>query len=47
MALCDPHNLMSDLFFASRLQILIDAGYVEANAERTRLGAYAVRLARS
>jgi hypothetical protein len=47
MARCDPHNLMSDLFFASRLQVLIDAGYVEANAERTRLAAYAVRLAQS
>jgi hypothetical protein len=47
MARCDPHNLMSDLFFASRLQILIDAGSVEANAVRTRLGEYAVRLAQS
>jgi hypothetical protein len=45
MACCDPHNLMSDLFFASRLQILIDAGSIQANAARTRLGEYAVRLA--
>lgn len=47
MARCDPHNLMSDLFFASRLQILIDAGRLEANAMRLRLGEYAVRLAQS
>ena len=47
MARCDPRNLISDLFFASRLQILIDAGDIEANAVRTRLGAYSVRLADS
>ncbi len=36
---------MSDLFFASRLQSLIDAGSIQANAARTRLGEYAVQLA--
>jgi hypothetical protein len=45
MACCGPHNLMSDLFFASRLQSLIDAGSIQANAARTRLGEYAVQLA--
>ncbi|MEA3274262.1 MAG: DUF3658 domain-containing protein [Pseudomonadota bacterium] len=28
---CDEHNRMSDLFFSSRLQVLIDAGAVEAD----------------
>ena len=44
MARCDTRNLLSDLFFASRLQILIDAGHIEADAMRTRLRDYAVRL---
>jgi hypothetical protein len=38
---------MSDLFFASRLQVLIDAGSVEALARRGRLREYAVRRAES
>jgi hypothetical protein len=36
---------MSDLFFASRLQSLIDAGRIEADGPRDRLRDYAVRLA--
>ncbi len=45
MARCDRRNLMSDLFMSCRLQVLIDAGLVEANTARTRLRDYAVRLA--
>ena len=45
MSRCDGHNLMSDLFFSSRLQLLIDAGGVEADGSRDRLRAYRVRLA--
>lgn len=45
MGRCDGHNLMSDLFFSSRLQLLIDAGRIEAEGSRTRLREYAVRLA--
>jgi hypothetical protein len=41
----DGHNLMSDLFFSSRLQLLIDAGRIEADGSRDRLREYAVRLA--
>lgn len=47
MARCDSHNLMSELFFSSRLQTLVDAGHIEANAVRTRLREYSVRLERS
>jgi hypothetical protein len=45
MGRCDGHSLMSDLFFASRLQRLIDAGRIEADGKRDRLREYAVRLA--
>lgn len=45
MARCDRRNLMSDLFFSSRLQVLIDVGYIETDAVRIRLREYAVRLA--
>ena len=44
MSRCDGHNLMSDLFFSSRLQLLIDAGQIEADGPRTRLHEFAVRL---
>lgn len=47
MGRCDRHNLMSDLFFSNRLQILIRAGSVEADAVCERLRDYAVRLAPS
>jgi hypothetical protein len=45
MGRCDRRNLMSDLFFGSRLQFLIDNGRVEADGPRNRLHEYAVRLA--
>ena len=45
MSRCDGHNRMSDLFFSSRLQLLIDAGRIEADGSRDRLREYAVRLA--
>ena len=45
MSRCDGHNLMSDLFFSSRLQLLIDAGGIEADGSRDRLREYRVRLA--
>ena len=35
---------MSDLFFSSRLQLLIDAGRIEADGRRDRLREYRVRL---
>ena len=44
MSQCDGHNLMSDLFFCSRMQRLIDAGRMEVEGQRTRYGDYAVRL---
>lgn len=44
MARCDAHNRMSDLFFSSRLQILIDSDQVAAQGPRRRLADYAVRL---
>jgi hypothetical protein len=44
MGRCGEHNPMSDLFFSSRLQFLIDAGRVEADGPRHRLREYAVRL---
>jgi hypothetical protein len=44
MSRCDRHNLVSDLFFSSRLQQLIDAGRVEADGDRSRMRDYAVRL---
>lgn len=47
MGRCDPRNRMSDLFFSSRLQVLIDAGRVEALGRRDRLREYAVRRAES
>jgi hypothetical protein len=47
MGRCGERNLMSDLFFSSRLQVLIDAGRIEADGPRHRLRAYAVRLARA
>jgi hypothetical protein len=47
MSRCDGHNLLSDLFFCCRLQVLIDAGRIEADGSRDRLRDYAVRLAES
>jgi len=47
MSQCDGHNLLSDLFFCSRLQVLTDAGRIEADGSRDRLRDYAVRLAES
>lgn len=46
MAGCDGRNLMSDIFFSSRLQAAIDSGRIEADSPRLRLREYAVRLAR-
>jgi hypothetical protein len=45
MGRCDGHNLMSDLFFSSRLQHLIDSGRIEADEDRSRMRDYTVRLA--
>jgi Domain of unknown function (DUF1835)./Protein of unknown function. len=45
MRRCDGHNRMSDLFFASRLQEMIDAGVVEMEGKREHLAAYRVRRA--
>jgi hypothetical protein len=47
MARCDEHNLLSDLFFSSRLQSLIDAGRIGADGDRSRMRDYAVRLAKA
>jgi len=44
MSRCDGHNRMSDLFFSSRLQLLIDDGRIEADGSRDRLREYRVRL---
>jgi hypothetical protein len=44
MSRCDGHNLISDLFLSSRLQLLIDTGHIEANGRRDRLREYRVRL---
>lgn len=44
MARCDLHNLMSDLFFSSRLQALIRSGAIEAEGKLNRLRDYVVRL---
>lgn len=43
MRRCDGHNRMSDLFFTSRLQVMIAAGVVEVEGERERLAVYRVR----
>ena len=43
MGRCDGRNLMSDLFFARRLEALIDGGQVEASAAQGGLRDYAVR----
>ena len=47
MGECDKHNLMSDLFFSSRLQVLIDAGRIKVDGVRHRMRDYAVRLVES
>jgi hypothetical protein len=44
MGRCDKNNLMSDLFFSCRLQILIDAGRIKADGVRNQLRGYSVRL---
>jgi hypothetical protein len=44
MGRCGERNAMSDLFFASRLQVLIDTGRLQADGPRRRLREYAVRL---
>lgn len=46
MGQCGERNRMSDLFFSSRLQVLIDSGRIEADGPRCRLRGYAVRLAK-
>jgi hypothetical protein len=43
MSRCDAHNRMSDLFFSSRLQKLIDGAHIEVRGPRRRLGDQAVR----
>jgi hypothetical protein len=43
MKRCGPRNPMSDLFFSSRLQVLIETGRVEADGPRRRLREYRVR----
>ncbi|HEX5328234.1 MAG TPA: DUF3658 domain-containing protein [Acetobacteraceae bacterium] len=45
MARCDGRNRMSDAFFCSRLQHLIDTGWIEVTGERRRVAEYQVRLA--
>ena len=45
MGRCDGPNIASDLFFSSRLQVLIDTGRIDADGPRLRLGDYAVRRA--
>ena len=45
MARCDKNNMMSDLFFFSRLRLLIDAGRIEADGSPERLLDFNVRLA--
>ncbi len=45
MGRCGERNAMSNLFLASRLQVLIDSGRIEADGPRHRLREYAVRLA--
>ena len=45
MGRCDGPNIPSDLFFSSRLQFLIDAGRIEADGPRLRLGDHTVRRA--
>ena len=45
MGRCDRHNLISDLFFSSRLQTLIDSEHIEANGARNGLRDYTVRVA--
>ncbi len=44
MGRCGERNAMSDLFWSSRLQVLIDSGRIEADGPRYRLREYAVRL---
>jgi len=44
MSRCDGHNLMSDLFFCSRMQRMIDEGLLEADTSPTRLRDYSVRM---
>lgn len=43
MGRCDGRNLMSDLFFARRLEALIESGHVEASAPQGGLREFAVR----
>jgi len=43
MGRCGERNAMSDLFWTSRLQVLIDSGRIEADGPRHRLREYAVR----
>lgn len=43
----DPRNSPGDVFLCSRLQHLIDAGQIEADAPRTVMSAYRVRLRRT
>jgi hypothetical protein len=47
MGRCDKQNLTSDLFFSSRLQILIDSGRVKVDGVRNRLRGYAVHRVES
>ena len=43
MGRCDGRNLMSDLFFARRLEALVEGGHVEASQSQGGLREYAVR----
>jgi hypothetical protein len=45
MARTDSRHSVSDLFYCSRLQVLILDGRIEADGPRRRLGEYSVRLA--
>ncbi len=44
MGSCNGHNAMSDLFFSSRLRLLIESGIVDANGSRNRLREFSVRV---
>lgn len=45
MGACDPDNKMSDLFFSTRLQHLIESGEVEVEGDLRDLRSYRVRRA--
>ncbi|HVI45720.1 MAG TPA: DUF3658 domain-containing protein [Chitinophaga sp.] len=45
MGLCDPRNGLGDAFLSSRLEHLIVSGRIKADAPRTSMGAFRVKLA--